>query len=852
MPISSGAGGRGRLGGRDTSRPSASISSARSTPNLAQPVGQSGQSRTGRRMIDAPPRVETRRQLGSQTLYGSRPPWATDEDAPSLKKEQQTPTTPQQPQPPFYPAGGELLHGEAARMRRLKAARELYKSPHSRRKHNTGSVDDLLRDCAVSDHSHSPSPLRRAPSAASSTNDLQAQRERSTSRPGHSTCSTGVGTSDGPIGGSPTRRRRRNDNSIESDDSLEDGDDRKMRAGAASSGTRHSRPRQSRISRGTSPPPPQKPLYVDTGCDASDWGARKSPTRQNFARTKMPPSLKPAADRKYVPPAPVRHPSPSIKRHDCLPSENPPFRARPMPDFRRVSPSPGRNRSRSQSPVRPAAVAQTSSATTSGYRSGGGSSPPRRRDQQPGRRRSMDEDSLTEASSTGPGDRSVTTEIVQPRRAPDDRRSAAADAVDSGFRSLEQEPAIQQRGGGSGRSSLLLVPEKVFKDRSVTDIDLDEIFGTSGQPPQQQQWRQQAAPSQFYSQPTEVGENNGEVNERIQYWLKRNIYFHACEPAPDSQPQPQQPQQPRSKYASSPPSSETLRSMSEHRPQQPQMEIIVQRTDVHQLPPAKSGDAPRHVSTVEYPVRKFQQLPYGYLSPSSSEDDGSSGEEDAGGRPSAPGAEILRQAVVYTRSSGADSGFWFSDENGGAPRSLGTAYNGVPAQPGQQQRPGSAASSSGGSSRGGGRVRALASRFNQQQPALSNGEYLSSYQQLVTPGRPQPQRNGPAAGGSRQSGAPMVSSQLRRATPGQPPAPASAAADSKTFYFGDSALVSKREQREHWASDYFNRPKIEIIDRSSDVQPDEDCAASISASGLGSDFPSPPELTQVFGFPSYA
>lgn len=302
-------------------------------------------------------------------------------------------------------------------MRRLKAARELYKSPSTRRQHNTGSVDDLLRDCRISDHSHSPSPVRRTPSSNSSI----------AARPRHSTRSVGVG-------GDKDSKDNKVDSATSDNGSPE--------------GRQRGRQRHRRTSRGTSPPPqalPQhRPLYVDTGCDAADWAppptaAEPPPQRQSggFGRSKMPAGLKPASERKYVPPPPPatmttsastatgrrRSPmSPVVRRHDCLPGESPPFKARPMPDFsrqgRRVSPSPARrSRSRSQSPAvvsalaavplpPTAAGAQTSSAT-SGYRSSGGGSggsPRRHHQQQQGqRRRSMDEDSLTETSGGSAG-----------------------------------------------------------------------------------------------------------------------------------------------------------------------------------------------------------------------------------------------------------------------------------------------------------------------------------------------------------------------------------------------------------------------------------------------------------------
>ncbi|PAA79441.1 hypothetical protein BOX15_Mlig017468g1, partial [Macrostomum lignano] len=367
---------------------------------------------------------------------------------------------------------------------------------------------------------------------------------------------------------------------------------------------------------------------------------------------------------------------------------------------------------------------------------------------------------------------------------------------------LVRKPQRHSSGPGSDKSfsnssDVMVLPDKVRKDRSVTDINLDEIFGTSPAP-----------------RPSEKLPEDHEVNQRIQYWLKKNIYFQTSEP-----------------------------EAAQH--QQPVMEVLVQQEE--DAPASEDPAAGPVVSSVEYPIRKFQPLRFGYISPgvspaapaeTASDEDADANEElDA-----EPSFEVLMHTLIYPepdrqardaaeQQQQQPESFWYAGNS--SPRNLSYTYNAAPSDSNPIRT---------------GKVRALASRFQeQQQPAESRAAY---HQQLRrTPAPPQQQQQPPAQPSSSHD---AIVNQLRRyqqqtqqqqqqqppPSQGRPPVtssskPTASGSDSKTFYFGDKSLVSKREEREHWASRYFNRPNIEIIGRlGTDTDASQDGSQSDDAEKL--------------------
>uniref|UniRef100_A0A1I8I3Q2 LIM zinc-binding domain-containing protein n=2 Tax=Macrostomum lignano TaxID=282301 RepID=A0A1I8I3Q2_9PLAT len=833
---------------------------------------------SGERMIDAPPRIETRgsrQRQRQQQLYGTKPPWATDED---FEADWTTSAR------PFYPAGDASSaggSGEPVRMRRLKAARELYKSPQSRSQYS-GSVDNLLRqaesEAAVSSSANaltSPSPTRQSPSRQQQhLNRRKAQQQQQQHGRAVPTSETTASQTPRSLTRSePDLRRSLSDDSLNGEEAaaVKHGDEagvtcgtsppvRKANASTATSPVQTEAAQSVTHATQTVPDPQpssqqQAVSPIGGGYSTSLQFSPPAAKRQTFNRTKMAPGLRPADDKKYQP-----------------------------------APRQSRQHKAGREPSQ-------SNTTTSGYRSGGSSPqrPPQLAPQKIStkRQRSMDEDSLTE-------DASADTEFIRPERAGQqvsfvhERNSAAhfvltqpvdqvvaasssgGDAhTDSASRvgplhppaiahfgrrlrtqnsagsldddeaavaenlapsshdgtsqdgtSLEDEaagaaateygrqPQAQPRpplkiehpykkvvlvrkpqrhssGPGSDKSfsnssDVMVLPDKVRKDRSVTDINLDEIFGTSPAP-----------------RPSEKLPEDHEVNQRIQYWLKKNIYFQTSEP-----------------------------EAAQH--QQPVMEVLVQQEE--DAPASEDPAAGPVVSSVEYPIRKFQPLRFGYISPgvspavpaeTASDEDADANEElDA-----EPSFEVLRHTLIYPepdrqardaaeQQQQQPESFWYAENS--SPRNLSYTYNAAPSDSNPIRT---------------GKVRALASRFQeQQQPAKSRAAY---HQQLRRTPAPPQQQQPPAQPSSSHD---AIVNQLRRYQQQthhqqqQQPPPSQAGlrgSDSKTFYFGDKSLVSKREEREHWASRYFNRPNIEIIGRlGTDTDASQDGSQSDDAEKL--------------------
>uniref|UniRef100_A0A1I8JMK4 LIM zinc-binding domain-containing protein n=1 Tax=Macrostomum lignano TaxID=282301 RepID=A0A1I8JMK4_9PLAT len=678
---------------------------------------------SGERMIDAPPRIETRgsrQRQRQQQLYGTKPPWATDED---FEADWTTSAR------PFYPAGDASSaggSGEPVRMRRLKAARELYKSPQSRSQYS-GSVDNLLRqaesEAAVSSSANastSPSPTRQSPSRQQQhLNRRKAQQQQQQHGRAVPTSETTASQTPRSLTRSePDLRRSLSDDSLNGEEAaaVKHGDEagvtcgtsppvRKANASTATSPVQTEAAQSVTHATQTVPDPQpssqqQAVSPIGGGYSTSLQFSPPAAKRQTFNRTKMAPGLRPAADKKYQPAPRVQ---PSIIR---------PANA-------------GKQQSRQHKAGREPSQSNT---TTSGYRSGG-SSPQRPPQLAPQKiqARTMDEDSLTEdasadtefirpeqaakprpadvvdgalrhlqagqqvsfvhernsaahfvltqpvdqvvaASSSGGDAHTDSASRVGPLHPPaiahfgrrlrtqnsagslDDDEAAVAenlapsshDGTSQDGTSLEDEaagaaateygrqPQAQPRpplkiehpykkvvlvrkpqrhssGPGSDKSfsnssDVMVLPDKVRKDRSVTDINLDEIFGTSPAP-----------------RPSEKLPEDHEVNQRIQYWLKKNIYFQTSEP-----------------------------EAAQH--QQPVMEVLVQQEE--DAPASEDPAAGPVVSSVEYPIRKFQPLRFGYISPgvspaapaeTASDEDADANEElDA-----EPSFEVLRHTLIY-------------------------------------------------------------------------------------------------------------------------------------------------------------------------------------------------------------